>query len=682
MKKTFTLVLFSFLSLCCGNLFAQVEDDILQILEDLDISSEQAEDLLQSFQDKKQRYNINSLTIEDMVLLGLTNAQIFNLQNYIRRTGQIFSVNELKFVNTFDSLTIQRISPYLYAQKVPYIHSLRLDSIMNYSKQSLRLNYAKNLKTPYGFTRDDKKGFVGSNFSSTFRYKLAYYDRLEFSLVGDKDYGEPIYYKNKTYGYDHYSISLTIRDLSKYLKQLTIGDYRLNLGEGLAMKQNFSINYLSDSYGAKHTNNNITPFRSSLEYGYNTGLATKWDFGKIELVAFASYNAVDFNGKSVQQTGYHRTESEIENKNSNTLTMGGLHLNYFHRGLTFGFTSLLYHYDKPIIHGTQKYQQYYFSGNDNNILALNVAYNYKNCLFFSEIAKSKNNAFSELLGVQVSLGYKSSLSFLVRNYDKRYQNIYADAIGYHSGNQNERGFYFDYSKYVSKRFSYFLAGDIYYFPYPSYRADEPSYGYKAKAQVEYSFNKHIFDFYFRLNNHQYNVTLEDKTKAVKDNIVSQYQLRYRYVINECLTFAIRVGYSHSFTYASKKNNGYFGYAELLYKPSNNFWNFNMRYTYFHTSDYDNRFYVYEYNLPLAYSSAMLYNTGHRIYANVCFDYFTDFTIYFRYIFIRYSNTKEISSGNTRIDGNIQHYLSAQLLYKIPNKYYKSRNKLSIGKSMK
>ncbi|MBR1627573.1 MAG: hypothetical protein IJ681_10590 [Bacteroidales bacterium] len=95
------------------------------------------------------------------------------------------------------------------------------------------------------------------------RYKLKYYDRLEFSLVADKDFGEPLFIKGKTYGYDHYNIALTLNGTGKYLKQITIGDYRLNIGEGLAMKQNFSFGYFSPTFGAKQSAKEIVPMRSS-----------------------------------------------------------------------------------------------------------------------------------------------------------------------------------------------------------------------------------------------------------------------------------------------------------------------------------------------------------------------------------------------------------------------------------
>lgn len=661
------LVLLTIISI--GNLLnAQTEENILQTLEDMEISGEDAERILEAIEQRNNNhikyYNINEMNREDMLLLGLSNFQIFCLENYILRTGQLYSLNELSFVNGFDSITITKIRPYLYVEPIKRKYSLRLDSIFARAKHSVRFQYVQNLKDSYGFTRTDGKGYEGDNFSSSIRYNMKYYDRMEFSLIGEKDYGEPLYRTNKIYGYDHYSMSLTLRDLTKHLKQITLGDFRLNIGEGLAMKQSFSLSYLSAGYGTKHSNNIISPFRSTMEYNFNRGIATKFEWKNFELTTFASYNKIDFNGKSIQETGYHRTEREIMCKDSNSVMLAGGTLQYYNKGFNIGLTAFAYHYADSIKRGTQNYQCYNFEGKDNNIISLNTSYSYKNIIFFMEMARSMNNAFSELLGLQIDFSYKTILSIVARNYDKKYQNYYADALGYHSHNQNERGIYVDYSHYINKRFSYFAGVDVYYFPFMSYRADTSSYGAKAKVQMEYKLSdKHIFNVYFRFNSHQYNVTKSLGQKELEDDIVMQWHMKYKYSHSHFLTFASKAGYSRSFTYDSHNNNGYYVYMEMIAKPFRQKLSINLRYTYFHTSDYDNRFYIYEYALPLSYSSTMLYRIGHRINTVLSFRPTNKLQIHLRYHLTKYNNISEIGTGNDLIKGNIRHYIGGQIFLK-------------------
>ncbi|MDO5760704.1 MAG: hypothetical protein Q4Q06_06745, partial [Bacteroidota bacterium] len=70
---------------------------------------------------------------------------------------------------------------------------------------------------------------------------------------------------------------------------------------------------------------------------------------------------------------------------------------------------------------------------------------------------------------------------------------------------------------------------------------------------------------------------------------------------------------NSLTHTSKDNKGKFIFAEGMYKFYNRA-SIRVRYSLFNTTDYDNRFYVYEYSLPLSYSSSMLNGKGQSLYA--------------------------------------------------------------------
>lgn len=648
--------------------YAQV-DDLNIILEDEDLSEESKEELLEEFEAMDdvlfpRLINVNTLTKEQMLLLGLNNFQILALQTYIQQSGQIYSLNELKFINGFDDKTINRISPFLFAEAVEYKRPLKLDSIFRNSRNSLRLQYKESLHKPFGYTRKDNKGYLGDKFASSLRFKMKYYDRMEFSLVADKDAGEPLKYKGKTWGYDHYNLSLSLYDLNKYIRQITLGDYRVSLGEGLAIRQNFDVGYFS-SYGIKRSTGRITPFRSAGEYNYNKGLAFLLNFKNVDVFLFGSYNSLDFNGSSIQQTGYHRTEKEISYKDSLTQAMIGTSVQYAYKGLQLGATFLKYHFSDSIAPNVKSYpyQKYYFSGKDNNIVAFNGSYYLKNLLLFSEFAQSANGAGAYILGTQYNFGYKTSLTLSFRNYDKKFQNYYANAVGIHSLNNNERGVYVDFSHYLSRKFSYYIGADLFYFPFMSYRSSTAVQGQKAKLQINYNMNKgNSFLLYCRYTNRYYDYTIGKGTKVPFANTVAQAHLQYRFSLDDVFSLSVRGGYSRSFTHESETQEGKFIFFEGMYNILSML-KLRLRYTLFNTMDYDNRFYVYEYSLPLSYSSSMLYGKGQSFYAMVSWHISRYFELYLRYSIIRYSDRKEISSGNDRISANNNQFVSAQLLWK-------------------
>lgn len=667
MKHYYPIIVFLFLVV---SFYSYGQDtnisNIITSIEDLDIEDKAKEDIIDELlyhNNNQKQINLNQASQEELMLLGLNNFQIFSLINYIQHTGQLFSLNELSFVNGFDKKIIDRITPYVYVEEVKILPPLNIKSISKYGINSFRLQYSQNLNPSYGYTRTDDKGYKGDAFSSSFRYYFKYYDRMEFSIVGDKDYGEPLYYKNKTYGYDSYNISFTLRDLTKHIKQVTLGDYRLNIGEGLFINQNYDVGYFSNIYGVKKKNNRIMPFRSTSEYNYNKGFATQLELKNVDVFLFSSFDKIDYNG-NILSTGYHRTERELSEKDSNSEFMAGSSIQYINKGFNLGVSFLYYTFKDSIFHQNSDYQKYYFLGKENDVLAINASYSMKKMIFFTEMARSMNAATSYLLGLQWDISYKTNLSLLFRNYDKRYHNIYADAVGMHNDNQNERGVYLGFSRYMNKQLSYFLGMDYYYFPFLSYRANKSSNGEKIKLQVDYNLNnQNKINFYSIMNNHQYNDTTANGEIKPLNNIVLQSQIRYTYSLTDELSCVFRCGYSKSFTNDSKKNYGFYDYVEMIYRGKRLPIDINVRYTLFRTKDYDNRFYVYEYSLPLNYSSSLLYNNGNKFYALLSYNIKDNLSISCRYSLARYNNTKEISSGNNLVKGNLIQYLAFQVFYK-------------------
>lgn len=661
MRKLF---LFLLLQMLCFVSLGQIEN-LDDILENEDLTEESKQEILQQLEDfKTLKFNINTITEEQMLLLGLSNFQIFSLQNYIRQSGQLFSLNELSFINGFDKEIIIKIAPYLYVENVCYKHSLNFDSILHKGRHIIRFQYKETLHKPYGYTRQDGKGYMGEKFSSSFRYNFKYYDRLEFSFVGDKDAGEPIRYKDKNFGYDHYNISFSLYDLNKYLKQITIGDYRISLGEGLVVKQNFDVGYFSN-YGVKRSTGKITPFRSTSEYNYNRGMALKMNVKHFDIFLFASYNPLDFNGSSIQQTGYHRTQKELENKNSLHQTMIGTSLQYVYKGLQLGGSFLRYHFSDSIAPNIKSYpyQKYYFSGKDNYITGVNGSYAIRKFVLFFEGAMSQNTAKAYVVGLQYNLAWKTNLSLSYRDYDKKFQNFYANAIGIHSLNNNEQGIYIDFSHYVNKYFSYYVGGDFFYFPFISYRASKDVKGQKLKIQLNYQPQKqHSFLLYCRYSNRYYDYTNKDKTKTPFANTIIQNHLQYKFSSQDKFALTIRTGFSRSLTHESKENKGRFIFVETMYKALEKI-TFRLRYTLFNTSDYDNRFYVYEYSLPLSYSSSMLNGKGQNFYALFSYHINKYWQLYLKYSLIRYSDKDEISNGNDKIFANNNQFISGQVVLK-------------------
>lgn len=636
---------------------AQTIDDFLQTrinqIEELEISSEAKEELIEQLYNLQTNpINLNSAKESELQLLGFDDYQIFSLHHYIRETGELKSIYELSVINGFSSLQIEEIQNYVCVRPIQWKASLKLDSVFTKSQHEIRTQYKQVLEKSKGFLREDNKGYQGSPFASQIRYTFNYFDRLEFSFVGDKDAGELSLI-------DYYSSQFTIREIG-ILEQLTIGDYRLNFGEGLALGQGFSLSYFNNEAKLKNNNFGIKPHRSSTEYGYNRGIATKLKLWNTDLFLFASMDRIDYSG-SILTTGLHRTESELSKKDSNIARMIGGHVNYEYKGLRLGTTAFYYDYRDSIKHSSSAYQQYYFSGTQNSVISTNASYTYKRLSLFSEAAISQNKATAFIFGMQVNLGYKTTLSASFRNYDKGYQNFYANALGVQSRIANEQGFNLNFAHRVNKKFNYYMAADVFRFPFKTYISQEGATGLKIRGELNYHPKENTYlRLTYKFNNREEDIDLENGDVVLHYDILQQVQLYLQTQITNSLHLHSRLGYSHTHNYESNKDNGYYFLVEGIYKPNVIPLQFNLRYAYFDTKNYDNHFSVYEYNLPLNYSTTLFYDKGHRAYFYLKANLFKNIDLSFRYAVTLFSNKETISSGNDEIPHSHKQDIGLQL----------------------
>lgn len=129
----------------------------------------------------------------------------------------------------------------------------------------------------------------------------------------------------------------------------------------------------------------------------------------------------------------------------------------------------------------------------------------------------------------------------------------------------------------------------------------------------------------------------------------------------------RIGYSQTQSYPSEKNQGGFISQDLILKPQSLPLSLNLRFAYFNTDDYDNAFYVYEYGLPLNYSSSQLYDKGIRSYIILRYDFNPNIFLTARYSLTNYFNKTTIHSSNDRIDSNKKQEIGFQFYWLINKK---------------
>src|SRR4029078_12910238 len=133
------------------------------------------------------------------------------------------------------------------------------------------------------------------------------------------------------------------------LNQALVGDYTLEFGQGITLWGSYSYSKSSDALnGIKKKGDDVDNYNSVNEVQYFRGLAGKVKFatgaGDFSLFGYYSDNyidaSIDTTGdlSSEYEDGYHRTQSEIDRKNSGKEKLYGGRL--FYESKFFGTTKI------------------------------------------------------------------------------------------------------------------------------------------------------------------------------------------------------------------------------------------------------------------------------------------------------------------------------------------------------
>ncbi|MFN8245387.1 MAG: hypothetical protein U0T56_03265 [Ferruginibacter sp.] len=150
---------------------------------------------------------------------------------------------------------------------------------------------AKGFKTEPG---QASPAFLGNPDKWFMRYDYQYKNILQYGVLGEKDPGEPLFSGRHKTGFDFYSFHFYLRNRGR-IRCLALGDFTVNMGQGLIEWQGFSFGKGGDLTGIKRQSDLIKPYRSSGEFNFHRGLAINLVQKKWSLTGFVSYRKLDAN---------------------------------------------------------------------------------------------------------------------------------------------------------------------------------------------------------------------------------------------------------------------------------------------------------------------------------------------------------------------------------------------------
>lgn len=685
MKKVVIIfiIYFCVLKLSSAQEHPNVEQQIENITEVDEVETEDDSYLQQLQHYVKNKVNIN--TANDEVLSQfqfLTSLQIAQLLRYRRLMGPLLSLYELQSISAWNEETIQRILPYVFVAD-PAHSRAGFAARFTGGEHSVLMRAGWNAEKSKGFImrRNDttgQAGYPGSRERMLIRYKYQFNQQLQYGFTAEKDPGEQWGKGAQRNGFDFYSAHFFLRDVSKLIKTVAIGDYALNIGQGLMAWQSMAFRKSATILNSKRQAATLRPFNTANEFFFHRGAAITLGEKNWELSFFTSLRNLTANRSvdsmrsfsfitSLSSSGFHRTIAEQYDKNALKLRAIGGVMRYLGTQIQIGVNVLHYQLDQPFIRRDFPYHRFSFSGNRMMNMSIDFSYTWRNLHWYGEVASHNQKALAAVCGLLMSVDERVDLTLVYRNMSRGYQSMYGNAFTESTFPNNEQGFFMGTVVRPNAAIKIEAYADIYRFPWLRFRVDAPSVGHDYLLQLTYQPNKQVQVFTrVRLETKAINYNDNGRYTTESVNSVPRCNWRTQMQINvhSSLTLRQRMELMWYDQGGPRESKGFLAFFDMLFKPILKPYSMNMRLQYFHTDGYDSRIYAYENDVLYSYSIPAFFEHGNRWYLNMQYDLSKQLSCWVRCAQLIYLNRATVGSGLDEIPKNRRTDFRIQLLWRL------------------
>ena len=551
--------------------------------------------------------DINTVTRETLEQFPFLSAQqIEEIIEYRDRYGPLKSIGELQMVRSLDYAQRRLLTYFIYIGDEPERGFPKLDDISRYGSHELMAT----ARIPFYRRKGDDGDYLGDPYRHWLRYQFTYHDAVKAGFVGAKDAGEPFFTGRNRWGYDHYALYLQLRGLGR-LESLCLGHYRISMGMGLVMNSDFSLGKVAMLQNLGRASTGIRA-HSSRSDNYLQGAAATLNLGRgLRLTAFGSYRAIDATlnkdgtAATLLNTGYHRTEAEMDKKHNLNMLKAGGSLSYQNRGLHVGLNMAYSQLSCELKPNTSAlYRKNYPQGKDFLNTSLDYRYASHRLSLSGETAIDKAGHLATINTASIRLSDTWSMMALQRFYAYSYASIDAQSFSEGGRVQNESGVYLGLTWRPLPSLRLDAYTDFAYFAWARYQVSQSSYNWDHLLQGTWQHRRWTLDARYRLR-------LKQKDNADKTALNSHPEHRLRLGIS----YAGEGGFGAH----TQIDGGYYAYGEkewgMMISQSLSYegrWlRLNGGVGYFHTDSYDSRVYLYEKGPLYTYGLASFYGEGIR-----------------------------------------------------------------------
>lgn len=631
--------------------------------------------------------NLNATNGEELEELNmLTGVQINDLLLHRKAFGKFISIYELQSLSYWDLQTIELVLPFVRVDD-------RLDQLHITWKEALEqgkfeqfVRYQPMIEPKAGYAKvsdsvqqASNNYYYGNGDRYYARFRYTYKTNISVGITAEKDAGEEFFKGSQKQGFDFYSAHAFFKG-GKYIKSFALGDYQVQIGQGLNLWSSYAFGKTADLTTMKRTAVPIRAYTSVDESRFLRGAAADFGYRNWSLLIFASQKKLDGNASldstfddlefvsTIDLTGLHRTTGEISKKNGLTERILGTHVRYHFGAFQWGAAYVYQAYDKSYNKPIQLYNQFDFRGTSQQSLSSDYSYVFRNIHVFGEVSKvlrtdlDVNKGWATMHAAMLSLDPRFSMGILYRNYQKEYQTFYNAGFSEGSNTQNEEGTYAAIKWKLSSSWSVNGYVDVFRFPWLKYGVDAPSNGSEILIQPVFKPSK-TFELYgrFRQQIRQKNSRDTDGTVTELEDVVQRnYRLNMSCVLSEFITLKSRLEFVSIHRPSNQPEKGMLFSQDLIFKPKSAPFDLSLRFALFDTDSYDTRIYTFESNALYAFAVPAYFYQGSRAYVLLRYSFLRSCDLWVKYGVFLYENRSSISSGAEKIVGNRKSDLLVQL----------------------
>ncbi|KAF0130753.1 MAG: hypothetical protein FD155_1563 [Bacteroidetes bacterium] len=673
---------------------AQIESITESLDANLDFS-----DLVESYYyHAENKININGPDADELRNLYLiSDFQLQSLKNYLKKFGPLISIYELPLIEGFDDQTVELLTPIIDVSSQSTSGRLKPKQIAKWGRHQIITRMERNLNEQIGYQPTDDSSlwekpnsrYLGSKEKIYAKYGFNYRNRVRAGVTMDKDAGEVFFKQNVNdslqslvgsklkNGFDFLSAHAFIADVG-IVKAVALGDYHLSFGQGITMWSGLSHGKSTVPTQVMRYGRGLKPNSSVNESYFLRGGAATLGWKAFELTVFYSNKKIDANAESadtlsnddyyvtsLQESGLHRTVSELSDKGTLSQQLYGGRFAYRSKKFEIGYTMHQTMLGTTLFPRTYPYSQFRFQS--DRLMNQGIDWRWVNphVIFFGELGMSDNGAMAGIAGLATQPAGFVSLTLAYRHYEKEYQNLFSNAFSESSSTANESGIYAGISASLAPGWKVSAYADQFKFQWLRFSTDAPSNGFDYFVQSDYRISRKA-DLYVRFRTKQKMINDNNPWNAI-DFIIPETKNSYRfhinYTVSPSITFKNRAELI-SYKKGNEENDyGFIIYQDIIYRPENKPFELNFRYAVFDADSYDARLYAYESDVLYAFSIPAFSEKGSRAYLLFKLKAFKNVDFWARVAHTWYDNRSEIGSGLDVIEGNSKTDLKIQVRWK-------------------